>query len=99
MPKVILILLSFLLISFAATAQESPTPSPTPTATTIRYTVQLNDTLGAIAARYRTSVNAIMRVNNLFSSEIIIAGQTLLIPVPATPQPTEAMTEIVATLV
>lgn len=94
MPRVILILVSLLLVSFAVNAQESPTPSPTPATATIRYTVQLNDTLGAIAARYRTSVSAIMRLNNLFSSEIIITGQTLLIPVPAALQPTAPPTEI-----
>jgi LysM repeat protein len=92
MLRATLILLSLLLFALGAQAQDAPTA--TPQQETITYTIQWNDSLGAIAARYRTSVVAIMRLNNLNSSEMIVAGQTLLIPVPATPQPAETPTEV-----
>lgn len=45
-----------------------------------RYVVRRGDTLGAIARRYRTSVDAIVRLNNLRSRTIIRVGQVLRIP-------------------
>jgi len=45
-----------------------------------RYVVRRGDTLGAIARRYRTSVDAIVRLNNLRSRTIIRIGQVLRIP-------------------
>jgi membrane-bound lytic murein transglycosylase D len=45
-----------------------------------RYVVRSGDTLGAIARRYRTSVDAIVRLNNLRSRTIIRVGQVLRIP-------------------
>lgn len=45
-----------------------------------RYVVRSGDTLGAIARRYRTSVDAIVRLNNLRSRSIIRVGQVLRIP-------------------
>ncbi|MEP7293488.1 MAG: LysM peptidoglycan-binding domain-containing protein [Chloroflexota bacterium] len=81
-----------LLVSFQTFAQDVPAPTATPESFT--YVVQLNDTLGAIAFRNRTSVGAIMRLNNLQSSEMIIVGQPLLIPVRSTPTPAPAPTEM-----
>lgn len=45
-----------------------------------RYVVRSGDTLGAIANKFRTSVDAIVRLNNLQSRTIIRVGQVLRIP-------------------
>ncbi len=50
-----------------------------PDVVTDRYTVRAGDTLGAIARRYRTSVNAIMSLNGL-RSNLIRPRQVLRIP-------------------
>lgn len=50
-----------------------------PDVVTDRYTVRRGDTLGAIARRYRTSVNTIKRLNNL-RSNLIRIGQVLRLP-------------------
>jgi LysM repeat protein len=47
----------------------------------VTYIVQSGDTLNAIAARFGTTVQAIMDANGLTSDEILI-GQVLIIPVP-----------------
>ncbi len=44
------------------------------------HSVRSGDTLGSIARRYRTSVAAIQRLNNLRSSTLIRPGQKLKIP-------------------
>jgi len=45
-----------------------------------RYTVRRGDTLGAIAGRYRTSVDALVRLNGLRSRTMIYPGQVLRVP-------------------
>lgn len=50
-----------------------------PDVVTDRHTVRPGDTLGAIARRYRTSVNAIMSLNGL-RSNLIRVGQVLRVP-------------------
>jgi LysM repeat protein len=71
--------------------QATPTPSPEPTATlppeeatraacdTIIYTVEANDTLGAIADNYNVNLRAIMDFNGM-TSETVFLGQVLIIP-------------------
>ena len=51
-----------------------------PDVITERYTVRRGDTLGAIAARFRTTVSAIDRLNNLRGRTLIRTGQVLRIP-------------------
>jgi len=51
-----------------------------PDVVTDRYTVRPGDTLGAIARRYRTSVDAIVRLNGLRSRTLIYPGQVLRVP-------------------
>jgi len=51
-----------------------------PDVVTDRYTVRKGDTLGAIAQRYRTSVDAIFRLNGLKSRTMIYPGQVLRVP-------------------
>ncbi len=67
-----------------------------PDVVTDRHTVRRGDTLGAIARRYRTSVNAIKRLNGL-NSNLIRPGQVLRVPSrggvetpPASPAPAAA---------
>ncbi len=63
-----------------------------PDVVTDRHTVRSGDTLGAIANRYRTSVNAIKRLNGL-NSNLIRPGQVLRVPSRGgveTPSPAEA---------
>lgn len=52
-------------------------PTPTPAGL---YVVQAGDTLGAIAARFDTTVQEIMAANGLTDPDAILAGQTLIIP-------------------
>jgi len=51
-----------------------------PDVVTDRYTVRPGDTLGAISRRYRTSVDAIVRLNGLRSRTLIRPGQVLRVP-------------------
>ncbi len=51
-----------------------------PDVITERYRVRSGDTLGAIARRFRTSVSAIDRLNNLRGRTLIRVGQVLRIP-------------------
>ncbi len=64
----------------------SPTPVPTPTPIPPEtYIVQPGDTLLGIALEYGITVEELQAYNDL-DSDIIVAGQTLLIP-PPTPTP------------
>jgi LysM repeat protein len=69
--------------SLAPTASSTPSLRPTapgsPAATPISYVVQSGDTLGVIAARFGTTVDAIKAANGL-SSDVINVGQRLTIP-------------------
>lgn len=51
-----------------------------PDVITDRYTVRPGDNLGAIARRYRTSVDALVRLNSLQSRTLIYPGQVLRVP-------------------
>lgn len=72
----------------------TPSPTNTPEVGTIIHTVQAGDTLSGLAARYGTTVAAIMNANGL-TSTIIFPGQQLTIPTtqvqptatPITPTP------------
>ena len=57
------------------------TPEPSPTM--LEYKVQSGDTLGAIAARFGVSVQAITEVNDITDPDHLEVGQVLIIPVPA----------------
>jgi LysM repeat protein len=66
--------------------------SPTATAATIgSYRVRAGETLTAIAARYRTSVERLVQLNPLPNPSFIMAGTLLRVPLPitATPSPDE----------
>ncbi|MGC9469656.1 MAG: LysM peptidoglycan-binding domain-containing protein [Anaerolineae bacterium] len=64
------------------------TPSPTPTrvppsTTATTYTVQRGDTLLRIAALYGTTVESLMRINNLANADQLTAGQVLQVSMNA----------------
>ena len=63
----------------AATTAEDPDP-PRPS---IRYTIQYEDTLGDIAKRFGTTVQAILDFNAFPNPNVIVAGTEILVPVPA----------------
>ncbi len=51
-----------------------------PTTQNITYTVQENDALWKIAAKYNTTIEAILNLNQLKNKNMIVVGQTLLVP-------------------
>ena len=72
----------------------APTVTPAPGVTVtpipgglVYYTVQWGDTLSSIALRYRVTIDAIMRANNLTNANYIRIGQVLLIPGTTPPPP------------
>ncbi|MCS7286341.1 MAG: LysM peptidoglycan-binding domain-containing protein [Anaerolineae bacterium] len=69
-----------------------PHPTPTPTPAYIIHIVQPDEGLLAIAARYGTTVEAIVKANNLQSPDLIWEGEKLLIPVTPTPSVPEVST-------
>lgn len=68
------------------TPTPTPSVSPTPPCSTV-YIVRAGDTLLRIAARYGTTVRAIMNANGLVNPNYIYVGQRLVIPVCGTPVP------------
>lgn len=46
----------------------------------IRYIIQSGDTLTGIAKKYRTTINELVRINNIQNPNLIYAGEVLLIP-------------------
>lgn len=82
--------------------QALPTATPLPaniaSGTKIEYYVQVGDSLGAIAVKFNTTIEAIMAIkeNNLTDAGALIAGQKLIIPVNlVTAVPTKAPTATV----
>ena len=84
-------------IMIPAPGQTLPSATPVPTGlasgTVITIIVQKGDTLGGIAERYNSTVDAIVKLNNLASANSIQIGQALKIPVNiATAVPTRGPT-------
>lgn len=76
---------------------QTPTPAPSPSPTSpveTTYIVVPGDTLFRVAVRFRTTIAALLAVNNIPNPNIIYVGQRLNIPgAPSAtpePQPTEA---------
>jgi LysM repeat protein len=68
----------------AASPQPTPTAKPTAPATSSSgqrtYIVQRGDNLSKIAKQYGTTVDAIVRANNIRNRNLIYTGQKLIIP-------------------
>ena len=72
-------------IIIPAPNQELPTATPWPAnlprGTKLPYVVQFGDTLDLIAAKFLSTVEEIMKLNNLENANQIFAGQVLQVPV------------------
>ncbi len=68
------------------TGTAPPAPAPPPGGTTT-YVVQRGDTLGAIAARYGTTVNELVALNGIMNPNLIYVGQVLKVPGGPSPAP------------
>lgn len=63
--------------------QTTPTPAATEEVNGAQeYVVQAGDTLGAIAAQFGVTVDAIVAANELANPDLIQPGDTLTIPAP-----------------
>jgi hypothetical protein len=71
-----------------------------PPGTLISYIVMPGDTLGAIAVRFNSTVDAIVKENKLANANDISAGDILKIPVNiATPVPTATVGTVYPTVI
>lgn len=61
----------------------TPTPLPLPTSTPFTYEVVQNDTLIGIAARFNTSLDALMLANPGVNPNVLSVGTELVIPPPS----------------
>jgi hypothetical protein len=77
-----------------ATPTATPTPTPTPPppspaaepeAAQQTYTVQPGDSLADIAALYSTTVEDLLRLNDLPEPSLLYTGQTIVVPGPGAP--------------
>ncbi len=58
----------------------SPTAAPSPVAQARQYTIRKGDSLAKIAARYKTSVDELVKANSLADPTALRVGQKLVIP-------------------
>jgi LysM repeat protein len=65
----------------------TPAPAPQPAGNVMQHVVTSGDTLSALAAQYRTTVNAIVEANRLVNPSYIYVGQVLTIPTSGTSAP------------
>ncbi len=67
--------------------EEPPTPSRTPYSeefpNELVYVVQPGDTVGGLALRYGSTIEAVIQYNGLSDTGLIYLNQTILIPVPS----------------
>jgi LysM repeat protein len=64
----------------APSATPEPSPTPSPSATPRTYRVRSGDTVAGIAAKFHTTVKAIVKANNIVDPRTIHAGEVLVIP-------------------
>jgi LysM repeat protein len=62
------------------TPSATPSPTPKPTASPRTYKVRAGDTIAMIAAKFHSSVKAIVEANNIVDPRLIHPGQVLIIP-------------------
>lgn len=71
----------------------TPIPPDLPRGTRITYIVKAGDTLAGIAAKFNSTVEEIIKVNNLTDPNAIFVGQQLIVPANlVTPVPTRLPT-------
>lgn len=58
----------------------APTPTPAPSASQRTYKVRSGDTIAGIAAKFNSTVKAIVAANNIVDPRLIRPGQVLIIP-------------------
>ena len=80
-----------LLIPPASAAKPVPAAEPIPPKAGQKVTVQKNETLSDIAARYGVTIDLLARHNGLAKPDQIHAGQTLIIPGERTPSRAPAL--------
>lgn len=61
-----------------------PTPLPLPTIVLERYTIRAGDTLGALASRFDTTVDELMRLNGITNPASLQVGRELKVPMLVT---------------
>lgn len=72
---------------------ETPLPTNLPRGTKIEYIVKRGDSLGSIALKFNSTVEAIMKENDIKNENEIFVGQVLIVPVNlVTPVPTSTPT-------
>ena len=77
----------------------TPLPTNLPAGTKIEYRVQSGDTLGSIALKFNSTVDAIIEENEITDANDILVGTVLIIPVNiVTPVPTSTATPLGAIL-
>ena len=64
------------------TSVDTSTPAASPTPNGSTYVIQKGDTLTAIAKRFNTTVDELVRLNNISNPNLIYAGNTLVLPKP-----------------
>jgi LysM repeat protein len=64
----------------ASTPARTATPTPAASGSYVSYTVKSGDTLSAIAAKYQTTVQAILDANGIRATDYLRIGQVLRIP-------------------
>jgi LysM repeat protein len=63
-----------------ASATPAPSATPVPSASQRTYKVKSGDTIASIAAKFNTTVKAIVKANNITDPRTIHVGQVLVIP-------------------
>jgi LysM repeat protein len=58
----------------------TPVPASLPRGTKLTYTVQAGDTLGGIAAKFNSTIDAIIKENKITNPNALYVGQQLIIP-------------------
>lgn len=70
-----------ILLPYPGMLLPTPTPIPSNFRGTIEYVVQAGDSVGGIAYKFNSTIDAILKENNITNPNELFVGQILLIPV------------------